>query len=101
MDQAVTSGLGIDQSIWNALRHCQKNAIRCGIDYLNNPLDQQGHKACLLSLPTGAGKSGVIATLHITRHSTRYWSYVIGVTFAISSPSKLRVISLRRRRQMR
>lgn len=63
MDQAAINDLGIDQSVWIALRECQKNAVRCGVGYLNKALDQQDHKACLLSLPTGAGKSGVIATL--------------------------------------
>lgn len=63
MDQAALNDLGIDQGIWIALRECQKSAVRCGVGYLNEPLDQQEHKACLLSLPTGAGKSGVIATL--------------------------------------
>src|ERR1700761_4314172 len=63
VDQATMNDLGIDQGIWVALRECQKNAVRCGIGYLNKPLVQQDHKACLLSLPTGAGKSGVISTL--------------------------------------
>jgi len=63
MDQAAVNDLGVDQNIWIALRDCQKNAVRCGIGYLTSSLEQQENKACLLSLPTGAGKSGVIATL--------------------------------------
>lgn len=63
MDKATSNDLGVDQALWVELRDCQKNAVRCGIAYINKPLDQQDHKACLLSLPTGAGKSGVIATV--------------------------------------
>ncbi len=44
----------------NSLRKCQIDAINSATKYLKNP---PGNKSCLLSLPTGAGKTGVISTI--------------------------------------
>lgn len=52
------NGITIKEAIWRKLRLCQKEAVRTSLTYLER--DHDG-KSCLLSLPTGAGKSGVIA----------------------------------------
>jgi len=49
-----------ENTLWPHLRLCQKNSIDKASDYLNSPVSK---KSCLISLPTGAGKSGVICTL--------------------------------------
>jgi superfamily II DNA or RNA helicase len=59
-------GLKINENLWGGLRKCQQEGIRTGLKYLNEPV---GEKSCLISLPTGAGKSGVICTLsHVSKH---------------------------------
>lgn len=52
------NGITIKDGIWRKLRHCQKEAVKTSLTYLGCNHDG---KSCLLSLPTGAGKSGVIA----------------------------------------
>lgn len=49
-----------ENTLWAHLRLCQKNSIDKASDYLDCPVS---NKSCLISLPTGAGKSGVICTL--------------------------------------
>lgn len=49
-----------ENTLWTHLRLCQKNSIDKASNYLNSPVSK---KSCLISLPTGAGKSGVICTL--------------------------------------
>lgn len=58
----------LDKStLWTHLRLCQKNSINKASDYLDCPVSK---KSCLISLPTGAGKSGVICTLaHFSKQS--------------------------------
>ncbi|MGO4891853.1 DEAD/DEAH box helicase [Flavobacterium sp. W21_SRS_FM6] len=56
------SGFSINNVLWNGLRHCQQQSIQTGLNYLRKPLAEDA-KSCLISLPTGAGKSGVISVL--------------------------------------
>ncbi|NKG33561.1 DEAD/DEAH box helicase [Acinetobacter junii] len=50
----------VANKLWSHLRTCQQNSIDKASTYLNNPVSK---KSCLISLPTGAGKTGVICTL--------------------------------------
>lgn len=55
-------GFKINEVLWENLRNCQKGSIKTAFSYLKNPLIEK-QNSCLISLPTGAGKSGVIAVL--------------------------------------
>ncbi|TDA44923.1 DEAD/DEAH box helicase [Burkholderia pyrrocinia] len=58
-------GFEVDQKLWKALRDGQKKSISRALAYLSQP---KIAKSCLLSLPTGAGKTGVITVIsHISR----------------------------------
>ncbi len=57
------SGFRINDVLWNGLRKCQQGSIETALSYLRQPIDTSEPKSCLISLPTGAGKSGVIAVL--------------------------------------
>lgn len=58
-------GTIVKDDLWNALRSCQQESIKTAFSYLSKP---KSDKSCLLSLPTGAGKSGVVATVsHFTK----------------------------------
>jgi superfamily II DNA or RNA helicase len=58
-------GVTISNSLWSAFRECQKAGIKTALKYLYEPRTKT---SCLLSLPTGAGKSGVIAAVsHFTK----------------------------------
>ncbi|QTD31250.1 DEAD/DEAH box helicase [Pseudomonas fluorescens] len=52
----------------NGLRECQKKSIEVALAYSKTTFAPTNSKSCLISLPTGAGKSGVIA---ITAHASR------------------------------
>lgn len=54
-------GFSLNDNLWNALRNCQKNAISTAFGYVKQR--SNNNKSCLLSLPTGAGKSGVITVV--------------------------------------
>lgn len=54
--------MNISEEVISRLRDCQKKSIETVSTYLNS----RSKKSCLISLPTGAGKSGVIC---ITSHS--------------------------------
>ena len=56
----IISGVQVDDSVWLGLRFCQKKAIKTVFRYL-----QRGEKkrSCLISMPTGSGKSGVISVV--------------------------------------
>lgn len=56
------SGFTINPILWQSLRNCQKESIRTALSYLRKPLNEDIN-SCLISLPTGAGKSGVISIL--------------------------------------
>ncbi|MFK3988837.1 DEAD/DEAH box helicase [Psychrobacter sp. NPDC064578] len=56
--------MNISEDVISRLRDCQKKSIDTVSTYLNS----RSKKACLISLPTGAGKSGVIC---VTSHSSR------------------------------
>lgn len=56
------SGFSVNQTLWQNLRKCQKKSIQTAFSYLKKPLNESSN-SCLISLPTGAGKSGVIAVL--------------------------------------
>ena len=56
------SGFSIDSILWGNLRICQQDSIRTSLSYLRKPLSATA-KSCLISLPTGAGKSGVISVI--------------------------------------
>jgi superfamily II DNA or RNA helicase len=59
-------GIAIINELWGGLRACQQKSIRTALKYLKNTVS---NKSCLISLPTGAGKSGVICTLaHLSKH---------------------------------
>lgn len=58
--------LTINDVLWANLRTCQQEGIDTVVKYLYRPISD---KSCLLSLPTGAGKSGAICTLaHYSKH---------------------------------
>ena len=56
--------MNISEDVISRLRDCQKKSIDTVSTYLNS----RSKKACLISLPTGAGKSGVIC---VTSHSSK------------------------------
>jgi late competence protein required for DNA uptake (superfamily II DNA/RNA helicase) len=56
------SGFTINDVLWNSLRACQKVGIQTALSYLRKPLAEDP-KSCLISLPTGAGKSGLISVI--------------------------------------
>lgn len=56
------SGFTINPILWQSLRNCQKESIKTALSYLRKPLNEDIN-SCLISLPTGAGKSGVISIL--------------------------------------
>ncbi|MEY8251064.1 MAG: DEAD/DEAH box helicase family protein [Colwellia sp.] len=56
------SGFAINDVLWTGLRDCQKGSIQTALSYVRRPLSEQP-KSCLISLPTGAGKSGVITVV--------------------------------------
>lgn len=53
-------GFEIDQHLWGALREGQKSSITTALSYLRKAKET---KSCLLSMPTGAGKTGVITVI--------------------------------------
>lgn len=56
------SGFTIHEELWQSLRYCQQESIKTALSYLKKPLNEDAN-SCLISLPTGAGKSGVISIL--------------------------------------
>lgn len=56
--------MNISEEVIEKLRVCQKESIKTVSTYLSS----RSKKACLISLPTGAGKSGVIC---VTSHSSK------------------------------
>lgn len=56
------SGFSINDVLWDNLRSCQQESIQTSLSYLKKPLNENAN-SCLISLPTGAGKSGVISVL--------------------------------------
>ncbi|MFH7587627.1 DEAD/DEAH box helicase [Oceanimonas smirnovii] len=56
------SGFSIDSILWKNLRTCQQESIKKALSYLKKQLTEDA-KSCLISLPTGAGKSGVISVI--------------------------------------
>ncbi len=56
------SGFTVNQDLWASLRYCQQQSIKTVLSYLKKPLNENAN-SCLISLPTGAGKSGVISVL--------------------------------------
>lgn len=56
------SGFTVNDVLWAGLRRCQKGSIRTALSYVRRPLNDEA-KSCLISLPTGAGKSGVISVI--------------------------------------
>lgn len=56
------SGFIINDVLWDGLRACQKGSIQTALSYVRRPLNSEA-KSCLISLPTGAGKSGVISVI--------------------------------------
>lgn len=56
----LVADVQIDDVLWDALRLCQQEGIKTGLTYTKTT----DHKrSCLVSLPTGAGKSGIICVL--------------------------------------
>lgn len=53
-------GFEVDQHLWDALREGQKNSITTALSFLRKA---EATKSCLLSMPTGAGKTGVITVI--------------------------------------
>lgn len=63
-------GFSLNPQLWGALRLCQKRSIEAAFRYVKSPIESLGSKSCLISLPTGAGKSGVIAVVaHASKQS--------------------------------
>jgi superfamily II DNA or RNA helicase len=56
------SGFIINDILWNGLRFCQQGSVKTALSYVRKPFDDDT-KSCLISLPTGAGKSGVITVI--------------------------------------
>ena len=56
------SGFTVNQDLWTSLRRCQQQSIKTVLNYLKKPLNESAN-SCLISLPTGAGKSGVISVV--------------------------------------
>tara|TARA_R110001583_G_scaffold124593_1_gene275991 strand:+ start:8225 stop:11278 length:3054 start_codon:yes stop_codon:yes gene_type:complete len=56
------SGFSLNDVLWRSLRICQQGSIQTALSYLRKPLAEDP-KSCLISLPTGAGKSGVISVI--------------------------------------
>lgn len=56
------SGFIVNEDLWQSLRHCQQESIQTALSYLKKPLNENAN-SCLISLPTGAGKSGVISII--------------------------------------
>lgn len=54
------SGFSVNEDLWQSLRHCQQESIQTALSYLKKPVNENAN-SCLISLPTGAGKSGVIS----------------------------------------
>lgn len=54
--------ISINDVLWISLRECQKISIETALGYLQSPLTEDA-KSCLISLPTGSGKSGVISVV--------------------------------------
>ncbi|WP_318520423.1 DEAD/DEAH box helicase [Photobacterium leiognathi] len=52
----------VNDKLWESLRACQKDSVRTALSYLQKPLEENV-RSCLISLPTGAGKSGVISVI--------------------------------------
>lgn len=53
-------GFEIDQHLWDVLREGQKSSITTALSFLRKAEET---KSCLLSMPTGAGKTGVITVI--------------------------------------
>ncbi len=56
------SNFTVNDILWRSLRKCQQDSIKTALSYLRKPLEVD-NKSCLISLPTGAGKSGVISVI--------------------------------------
>ncbi|WP_084589484.1 DEAD/DEAH box helicase [Cobetia amphilecti] len=52
----------INDELWGNLRVCQKRSLEIAFDYLKSPIVHP-MKSCLISIPTGGGKTGVMAVL--------------------------------------
>lgn len=72
----------IIEELIDKLRTCQRDAIRTAQNFLKNYQD----KSCLICLPTGAGKSGVIAI--ITQECTSERALVISHRRAVCDQLK-------------
>ncbi|MDQ7976111.1 DEAD/DEAH box helicase family protein [Paraburkholderia sp. SARCC-3016] len=53
-------GFAVDQGLWDALRDGQQESIKTALAFLRG---RETAKSCLISLPTGAGKTGVITVV--------------------------------------
>ncbi|WP_186085385.1 DEAD/DEAH box helicase [Burkholderia gladioli] len=53
-------GFDVDQDLWNALRDGQKESVATALHFLRK---RETTRSCLISLPTGAGKTGVITVV--------------------------------------
>lgn len=56
----LVAGVQVDSVLWASLRSCQQEGIKTGLTYTKTT---DYNRSCLISLPTGAGKSGVICVL--------------------------------------
>lgn len=53
----------IPTTLWRSLRKCQQESLVIGLKYAQSVRAEASNRSCLISLPTGAGKSGVITGL--------------------------------------
>ncbi|MFT5294237.1 MAG: superfamily II DNA or RNA helicase [Colwellia sp.] len=56
------SGFTVNDVLWDGLRSCQQGSVQIALSYVRKPFNEET-KSCLISLPTGAGKSGVITVV--------------------------------------
>lgn len=67
-------GYSFVEDLWSGLRECQKRSIETALNYIKKPIETLDSKSCLISLPTGAGKTGVIAVI---AHASRQFRVLV------------------------
>lgn len=63
MEEIEATEAGINLVLWAALRNCQQQSVQCALQYAGSTISGDTNKSCLISLPTGAGKTGVISVV--------------------------------------
>jgi superfamily II DNA or RNA helicase len=63
MEAVDGAEFGVKSELWDGLRNCQRQSVERSLRYTGAPLAANSNKSCLISLPTGAGKTGVISVV--------------------------------------